>query len=274
MSTALIVAGVLAIAGAVFAITRKKKGKAPEAPAGPAEYVSFQKDKYTLQALSGPTITLLVPQITPECQFILDYCEKAHQWWRDLTGHTHARIRIAVVDQTCGAGCGYLGAPGIEIQRPFWDRMLVAAKDGVADWIPMYELGRNYWLFKPVGEMTTGYAVFGGITVARGYTMTKARDHITWPQLDERISGLIDRYVDHGHKYADTFGAGKGIPDPDFSGGADLFASLLLRLHRDFDMTGFFRRLDRKSNDPAAAFLKAAPPAARKWLVDIIGWPA
>jgi LPXTG-motif cell wall-anchored protein len=262
MDALLVAAGVLIAAGAGFALYRKKKKRSPEPPAGPVAYRSFQGDAYTRHEVRGPTISLLVPEVTPECAFILDYAEAAHRHYRELTGHAHDRVRIAVVNATCG----------IEIMAANWAQMLEGARSGKADWIPMYELGRNYWLYKPLGEFTTGFAVFNGLTIARQFTMRPFREHITWAQFDARIGALIDRYVDHGHRYADTFAAGKGIPeDPEFAHGADLWASLLLRLHRDYDMRGFFRRLDRNARDPAAAFLAAAPAPARKWLVDVIG---
>ncbi|HYD99547.1 MAG TPA: hemolysin, partial [Alphaproteobacteria bacterium] len=53
------------------------------------------------------------------------------------------RTVIAVVPQSCGAGCGYLGGTGIELQDRWFDYLHAGLVAGIGfDQIVFYELGR------------------------------------------------------------------------------------------------------------------------------------
>ena len=95
--------------------------------------------------------------------------------WRvyaDLTGRKpeplnqiDGRASIAAVpgaDLTCGAGCGYIGATGIELAL-FYDSIYPALKTHPHSVPPhvFYEMGRNYYTFGNRHScFTTGFAVF------------------------------------------------------------------------------------------------------------------
>jgi hypothetical protein len=97
------------------------------------------------------------------------------QGWRlyaDLTGaaprlfkHIDGKPVIAAVPTsrvTCGAGCGYLGATGIELAR-FYEHDYPALQrnpEAIAHYV-FYEMGRNYYTFRDRHScFTTGFAVF------------------------------------------------------------------------------------------------------------------
>ena len=74
---------------------------------------------------------------------------------------------IAVVPQTCGAGCGFLGATGIEFwQEPYFsvDFHDLVRDQNLFPHYPFYELGRNFWFYGAQldalpGDIATVYAV-------------------------------------------------------------------------------------------------------------------
>ncbi|MFT3949087.1 MAG: PKD domain-containing protein [Agriterribacter sp.] len=77
------------------------------------------------------------------------------------------RTTIADVANTCGAGCGYLGWTGIELQNAYFDVMYNAINSkNQYDQAVFYEFGRNFWFYgdklayKTDDPITTGYAVF------------------------------------------------------------------------------------------------------------------
>ena len=57
-------------------------------------------------------------------------------------------VKIAEVNSTCGAGCGYLGATGIEMLKGHSDRMYSFARDSNEyDRELFYEFGPNFWYY-------------------------------------------------------------------------------------------------------------------------------
>lgn len=277
----LIGVAVIAVIGGVLTFKQKKKRK-PANPHAPVEYTSFQGDKYTLHPVSQGVIRLLVPVVTDECRFIAKYCEKAYQHYARVCGFPYDQITIAIVDEgkTCGAGCGYLGQPGIEIMRSYWERILSEAKQGNVVHIPLYELGRNYWtLFDKCnfGGLATGFAIYHELSVAKGMRMADFKG-MPFAQFDKHLRGLVDKYLaDESLNYSNTFAIDKGIPnDPLGLGGADLVASLLLKLDEKFNTGGLWSKAHRleKGGDQARKFVGLYPPDAQRWLVETIGFPA
>ncbi len=304
MIEALLIAAVL-LAAAAFALTRKKtKAKAakpttapapqpappppaaPRNPAPPAEpspevvsYRSFQGQRYTRQKVPGENVSLLVPAVTPECAFIQDYCEQAYAHYAQACGFDYANgVTIAVVPDgaTCGAGCGNVGAAGIEIMQSFWDTMLAEAKQGRAHQIPLYELGRNFWTLGgkcEFGGLMTGFAIYHRMVIAGGLDMAD-QDGQPWPEFEERVRGLIDTYLaDDSLNYSNTFAIDKGIPGN--LGGADLVASLLLRLDDLCNTRGVWAKAHKlpPTQHPAQQFVQLYPKAAQAWLLNVIGFP-
>ncbi len=127
---------------------------------GPAvSYESFKSDKHQLFPWEGRNVVLLTrttslsPTVMGRILFTLD---KAFDSYESITqyspskGRAHNnKLSIAVLasnDVGCGAACGYLGATGIEMSQPLFNRLY----NGVErfdqyDQALFYELGRNFW---------------------------------------------------------------------------------------------------------------------------------
>jgi len=299
----LIIAAVLAVGGFVF--TRKKvKSKPPTSSKKPSpnkepapskepieykepeefkqvSYKSFQGDEYKLTQIKGDNITLLVPTLTPECFFTLDYCERAYNHYADTCGFHMKGVTIAVVadGKTCGGGCGYVGAAGIEIMQSVWEAMLSEAKEGRCSQIPMYELGRNFYSLSQkvdFGGLMTGFAVYHRMKIASTENMSD-HDGISWVDFDSKVKGLIDTYLsDDTLTFDNTFAVDKGIPGE--LGGADLIASLLMHLDEKFDTKEVWAKAHLTGetgikNARLKNFIMCFPAAAREYLHSKIGFP-
>jgi hypothetical protein len=106
----------------------------PAAPDGATvTYVTFQGETLTMRRFNGRDTALLVQQSEldqvglPRIRTLIDEHDIIYETLRDLTGGEPAGdgdlLRIAVVDHTCGGGCGFIGSNGIEILTPVftWD---------------------------------------------------------------------------------------------------------------------------------------------------------
>src|SRR5438270_5604357 len=107
---------------------------------------------------------------------IIDAFDRAWNYYKSITGQAplpfrtyRGRDSIAVVTQTCGAACSYLGETGSEIEDSYFQTLY----DGVAnndqyDQAMFYEFGRNFWFYGNSlapgttygSTATTGFAVF------------------------------------------------------------------------------------------------------------------
>jgi len=158
-------------------------------PAATTDYVSVQGDTYQLRPWDGENVSLLVPDVpvyTPTIRRILDGLDEAWETYEAIAqrtgrfptylpnysrlGGTTGTIAVVPRGKTCGAGCGYLGATGIEIMEPYWQILY----DGVQnrdefDQVLFYEFGRNFWDYgsqrgnpKELGALppfVTGFAI-------------------------------------------------------------------------------------------------------------------
>nr|MBA3429974.1 hypothetical protein [Actinomycetota bacterium] len=146
----------------------------------PISYRAFDGHTETLAPWQGEKVSVLVqptktrdPAVMTKLVTTLD---RAYNYYAASTGREPApdhslngRDPIAEVSSTCGAGCGRLGATGIEILTAYFEPMYEQiAKDDLYDQIPFYELGRNFWFwsgqlaFKAPDQdpVTTGFAVW------------------------------------------------------------------------------------------------------------------
>src|SRR5690606_9933009 len=106
-----------------------------------------------------------------------DVLDRAYEYYAEATGREptpyfqyNGKATIAAVPSSCGAGCGFLGATGIELQDSTFALLFNGVKErGEFDQTVFYELGRNYWFFSDqleyvdpdvIGSVTTGFAVF------------------------------------------------------------------------------------------------------------------
>ena len=95
--------------------------------AGQSLYTSFEGRSYTMHVWQGSNVALLTPtslQPAPDSATLLrieDVLDAAYDYYLLATGRkpisyapttVNGRATIAVVESTCGAGCGYLGFTG------------------------------------------------------------------------------------------------------------------------------------------------------------------
>lgn len=121
-------------------------------------YMSFQGETLQRYPYKSRNLVLLAddrhfdPKTIAEILAILD---RAYGYYLQITGtipqpspmnNHNGLLPIAVVQETCGAGCGTLGINGIEIQPQYLDELYLAyQQSGTLHHLIFYELGRNFW---------------------------------------------------------------------------------------------------------------------------------
>jgi len=196
---------------------------------------------------------------------IVQVLDAAYDWYVDATGrtpsvsnHYQSRLTFTVIEPNCGAACGRLGSTGIELSSATYEALYKGVRDSLAnpttyprptfDQAVFYELGRNFWLFESElsykdqltnpdgtkrgngGSVVTGYAV-----AMRFYSMEAAGvdganfGTLPFPDLKQDVEELVDTYLANTSlTWQNTLAQDKGIPN--VYGGADLFASFVMRI--------------------------------------------
>lgn len=196
-------------------------------PGTEVAYIRFDSAQEVLRAFQGHSVVLLIPtnDIFPvDDQIVYDILDRLDKSWlfferttgfrppspgTRINGWNITKPTLAVVESTCGAGCGLIGANGIEIGRGIWEQTynnFIGAQGtrGVFE----YEMGRNFWAFgpqlhapeSPNYHLATAFATIMGYLagVAAGSTAEAGDELVDWVQT------FRDGYA----AYAD---------DPDFS---------------------------------------------------------
>lgn len=229
------------------------------------EYTAFDGKKSALEAWRGQKVAILTKPGTVDRRIMTDLCgifDKIHDFYREATGrdpkrakHLDGLLTMAVVDQTCGAACGYLGATGIELTPGcFADLYEGYEKSGTIDQAPPYEFGRNFWFYtpqlayhKPVSDrsVVTGYAVFMRMVAleAIGAKLGPFRDK-TGVEFRQIMESLVDLYeADPSLTWENTLKIDAAPKNPLGLNGTDLFASFCLRLAKEHGGREFVKRL-------------------------------
>lgn len=232
-------------------------------------YVSFQGDTLDLIPWVGEHLALLTPpdmSLDPAVvSAMLTALDRAWEFYRSITGRepipfgptTHdGRSTIAVVDSTCGAGCGYLGFTGIEILRPFFqDAYDQLQGEGRHDQILFYELGRNFWFYGDelgaVDAFVTGFAV-----VNRYLSMDAAGLEGAGADFESArhviLYDMAQLYLSDPGKTALEALTTAPPANPLGLGTADVAAALFYRLHEDFGPDAYSRFWKELGDRPAA----------------------
>lgn len=170
------------------------------------------------------------------------------------------RTTIADVPSTCGAGCGYLGFTGIEMQNDYFDIEYNAiSQHNQFDQVPFYEFGRNFWFYgsqlayKANDPTTTGFAIYMRFTSMSAAGINGAPfGSLSFNDFKNSIMQLVDKYLaDPSLNWANTLGVGKGVPNN--WGASDLFASFCMRLQRDYGGEIFVQNLWKEAGKRPAA---------------------
>lgn len=204
---------------------------------------------------------------------ILRTTDRIYLFYQRSTGYTptlaksyNGKLTIADVPATCGAGCAYLGATGIEIQSLYFDKLYTGvATNNTFDQVVFYEFGRNFWnlssqlAYLPPDSpdaIITGFAVFMRF-MAIDAAKVRGSDFNGWSlaEFRSRVEEMVDLYTaDPTQTWDNTLRLNRPqANNPSNLGGTDLFASFVFRLARDYGGDAFVSRLWK-----AAARLPAA----------------
>ncbi|MFO0930307.1 MAG: hypothetical protein U0736_25320 [Gemmataceae bacterium] len=304
---------IAAVAGLGLADT-KPAGRAALKPGQPVDYrdLAFYPKRWREQRVDtrlvpwkGDRVVFLTTTADYDHQVMRHLLDKLDAGWAlytELTGRSPARLKqldglptMAAVPSarlTCGIGCGYIGATGIEVAG-FYDhdyRALRADPAAVPHYY-FYEMGRNFYTFGDRHSLfVTGFAVFMRYVCL---------DALRCPDPDaatrRTIEAAVDGYArsDLGFLRAFTTHDGLGEKEPRLKDAAGrpvqpsdqpvLYASAMLRLRKecggDAWVGRFFRQLatvppvkvDSKQAAlrQAVSWLVAASCAARRDLSDL-----
>ena len=156
----------------------------PLKPGAPFDYAkfAFQPKSWEKRGLSlhlipwtGTNVIFLTTNASLDPDLMAKWVSRLDAGWQlyaDLTGRKpnpfrqfEGKVTIAAVpgaDLTCGAGCGYVGATGIELAM-FYDHNYPELKthpEAMPHYV-FYEMGRNYYTFGDRHScFITGFAVF------------------------------------------------------------------------------------------------------------------
>lgn len=210
---------------------------------------------------------------------------------------------------TCGAGCTYIGATGMEMWDPYFNAILYTIPNGSYDQIMFYEYGRSFWLFPQLsfasGDdnscLVTGFAVLmryrslnalglqgnsNSFATSAADTRNVANGVVAYNTMVANMLGLIDTYTANPslnwnntflkNSYAGTGGLGC----------TDLFTSLVNRIAKNFGDEAFIQALwkqvllrptPKTTQDAIDNFVLAASAAANHNLTDLFittyKWP-
>jgi hypothetical protein len=125
-------------------------------------YQSFEGNSYSLNEHRGRYVNVLVPQSFDEGPFftddhlseMVDRLDELYMLYHEIVSVEpagHGLLNIAFVPQTCGMGCGLLGAKGIEIQSIALNYELIIREldAGRLEGILVHEMAHNFDVFSP-----------------------------------------------------------------------------------------------------------------------------
>jgi hypothetical protein len=245
---------------------------APLKPGGRFDYskFAFQPESWKKRGLSfqltpwtGTNVIFLTTDDTLDpglMGFWVSRLDAGWQFYADLTGRVpsperqfEGKVIIAAVpgyDLTCGAGCGYVGATGIELAM-FYDHNYPELKTNpkAMPHYVFYEMGRNYYTFGDRHScFITGFAVF-----MRYVCMDALKCEDTDAQTRTAIEGVEPRFFASGLTFLDLFttiGMGEKVSRIKDGSGTIIepsdqpvcYASAMLRLRRQNGGDGWAKR--------------------------------
>ena len=218
-------------------------------------YKSFDDKSFSLYAWRGNKIMLLsssnMLNPTTMNKWVLKM-DTAYIFYTLCTGreptfntgitYIDKRATIAEVPTTCGAGCGYLGWSGIELQTSYFSSNYnYINRENLYSQELFYELGRNFWFFDNTlkyqsnDPIATGYAVFMRFMSMEAANVLGAPfGSWTFSQFKNNVINLLPTYmIDQKLDWNNTLGIGQGVPNSNL-GATDLFASFCFYLKDNY----------------------------------------
>jgi hypothetical protein len=262
----------LALAFVLGEFDLRAQAVAPLKPGGRIDYskLAFQPESWKQRGLSlqltpwtGTNVVFLTTDDTLDQGLMGIWVSRLDAGWQvyaDLTGQVpspsrqiEGKVTIAAVpgyDLTCGAGCGYVGATGIELAM-FYDYNYPELKThpkAMPHYV-YYEMGRNYYTFGDRHScFITGFAVF-----MRYVCMDALKCEDMDAGTRKVIEGVEPRFSTSGLTFLDLFtmtGMGEKASRIKDGGGKVIepsdqpvcYASAMLRLRRENGGDGWVRR--------------------------------
>jgi hypothetical protein len=190
---------------------------------------------------------------------ILTALDMSYATYNDLTKFTpgnaksyNGKLLIAEIPQSlksCGAGCGYLGATGIQIYDTYFQKLYAGVKNkNQFDQVLFYELGRNFWdysswtsklAFKENDSVVTGFAVLMRfVTMAANDIPLSDFNSYTGEEFSETVKNLAKVYLSTPNfAFSNTFAIGKS---PGALGASDLWASIMMDFAKRYGEKDFY----------------------------------
>jgi hypothetical protein len=199
---------------------------------------------------------------------ILNALDGAYEVYAQFTGATPSpfvtydgKLSIAVLpdnSQYNFAAHGYLGLTGIEIQQAYFDAMYNDAQNNQYDQALFYELGRNFWFFKPeLGDdpFATGFAIAGrfismDVAGLAGGPFNGAPFNTFKGETLDALNAAF--FSNPAYTLADTLEANVVPANTSNSSVADFAGSLLYRVYDDFGLNGYTAFYHALKNQPVA----------------------
>jgi hypothetical protein len=212
---------------------------------------------------------------------LVDALDRAWDYYEVTTGRTPAvahslngRDEVAEVTETCGAGCGFLGFTGIEMQTYYFESLYrQIAESNVYDQIPFYELGRNFWFWFPQLQfhapdqdpVVAGFAVWMRFrSMEAAHVKGAPFNSIPFATFASQVAALAGQYeADLSLTFAGTLAQDKS---PGLYSGTDFWASLMMQLADRHGGQTFVERFWHHAGDLPAA--SSTTEAVTNWVQD------
>ena len=264
-------------------------------------------DVLTLTVYLGNKVALLVPQGSYDSTImnaLVNALDGAYNYYATTTDKEpylyyeyDGRGTIAVVPQTCGGGCGFLGFTGIELTNETWNVLYTGVlNNNQYDQAVFYEFGRNFWHYGQQLEyhnpdnpaaIVTGFAVYMRFKSmeAIGVQGGPVNGGVPYEEHEANEVDMLPLYLaDSSLNWNNTLRIDQGFPNPYGLGAADLFASMNMDLEAQHGFT-YTQNVWKRAGEQAVAnntqeavdnFIIAASCAVRKPLTNTFSswrWP-
>jgi hypothetical protein len=267
------------------------------------QYLSFNNDNYEMYVWEGRNVVFLTPtnDLDPEIMNLyIKAVDDAYEFYLNATGkrpimhnsyNYNGKTTIAIVEGTCGAGCGFLGLTGIEIDKNYFDTEYKDIRDkNLYGQILFYELGRNFWFYGnkiEMGSSATAFAVFMRDMVYESLKLSPG-DFRGRPfyELTNEVEGLLAKYLaDPRYNWENTILEGNAPQNSFNLGGESMLTSFLYYLEEKYGEFDFINKLWKEAGNRQDAhdeykaadnFIIASSIAANQNLVPLFQnwrWP-
>ena len=225
-------------------------------------YQSFDNETIQLYPWEGKKVVVMTvsKNLDPIIMGrILTALDLSYATYNELTNFTpvsaksyNGKLLIAEIPQNlknCGAGCGYLGATGIQIYDKYFLKLYEDVKNrNQFDQVLFYELGRNFWdysnwnqrlAFKENDSVVTGFAVLMRfVTMVENDIPISDFNSYTGVQFLETVRKLAQIYLSTPNfAFSNTFAIQKS---PGELGTTDLWASVMMDFAKRYGGENFY----------------------------------